>query len=90
MYEVRYQKDALDDLAKLKRQEPAAFNKAVKLIDELYVHPRTGTGKPEPLSGDKAGQWSRRITKKHRLVYEIRDTEVIVIVISAYGHYEDK
>ena len=90
MYEVRYQKEALDDLAKLKRQEPAAFNKAVKLIDELYEHPRTGTGKPEPLSGDKVGQWSRRITKKHRLVYEIRDAEVIVIVISSFGHYEDK
>ena len=90
MYDVRYQKEALDDLAKLKRQEPAAFKKAVKLIDELYVHPRTGTGKPEPLSGDRVGQWSRRITKKHRLVYEIRDTEVIVVVISAYGHYEDK
>ena len=90
MYEVRYQKEALDDLVKLKRQEPAAFNKAVKLIDELYEHPRTGTGKPEPLSGDKVGQWSRRITKKHRLVYEIRDMEVIVIVISSYGHYEDK
>ena len=68
MYKVRYQKDALDDLAKLKRQEPTAFNKAVKLIDELYEHPRTGTGKPEPLRGDKAGQWSRRITQRHRLV----------------------
>ena len=88
MYEVRYQKDALDDLAKLKRQEPVAFNKAVKLIDELYEHPRRG--KPEPLRGDKAGQWSRRITQKHRLVYEIRDLKVIVIVISSYGHYEDK
>lgn len=90
MYDVRYQKEALDDLAKLKRQEPTAFRKAVKLIDELYEHPRTGTGKPEPLRGDKAGQWSRRITQKHRLVYEIRDLEVIVIVISSYGQYEDK
>lgn len=90
MYDVRYQKEALDDLAKLKRQEPTAFRKAVKLIDELYEHPKTGTGKPEPLSGDRVDQWSRRITKKHRLVYEIRDMEVIVIVISAYGHYEDK
>ena len=90
MYEVRYQKEALDDMAKLKRQEPSAFKKAVKLIDELYEHPRTGTGKPELLSGDKAGQWSRRITKKHRLIYEIRDMEVIVIVVSAYGHYEDR
>ncbi len=90
MYEVRYQKEALDDMAKLKRQEPSAFKKAIKLIDELYEHPKTGTGKPEPLSGEKAGQWSRRITKKHRLVYEIRDAQVIVIVVSAYGHYSDK
>ncbi len=80
----------MEDMAKLKRQEPTAFKKAIKLIDELYEHPKTGTGKPEPLSGDRVGQWSRRITKKHRLVYEIRDMEVIVIVISAYGHYEDK
>ena len=90
MYEVRYQKEALDDMAKLKRQEPSAFKKAIKLIDELYEHPKTGTGKPEPLTGEKAGQWSRRITKKHRLVYEIRDAQVIVIVVSAYGHYSDK
>ena len=90
MYEVRYQKEAMEDMAKLKRQEPTAFKKAIKLIDELYEHPKTGTGKPEPLSGDRAGQWSHHITKKHRLVYEIRDMEVIVIVVSAYGHYEDK
>lgn len=30
------------------------------------------------------------ITKKHRLVYEIFDTEVHVDVLSAYGHYDDK
>lgn len=90
MYDVRFQKGAVEDIAKLKRQEPSAYKKAINLIDELYEHPRKGTGKPEPLRGDKAGQWSRRITKKHRLIYEIRDTEVIVIVVSAYGHYEDK
>ena len=90
MYDVRFLKGAVEDIAKLKRQEASAYKKAIKLIDELYEHPKTGTGKPEPLRGDKGGQWSRRITKKHRLVYEIRDMEVIVIVISAYGHYEDK
>jgi mRNA-degrading endonuclease RelE of RelBE toxin-antitoxin system len=25
-----------------------------------------------------------------RLVYEIHDTEVIVLVLTAYGHYDDK
>ena len=34
--------------------------------------------------------WSRRITKKHRLIYEIIDTVVHVDVLSAYGHYDDK
>lgn len=53
-------------------------------------HPHTGTGHPEQLSGDLSGKWSRRITKRHRLIYEIHDNEVVVIVISSYGHYSDK
>lgn len=64
--------------------------KALNLIAELYVHPRTGTGQPEQLSGDRAGQWSRRISQKHRLIYEIRDSEIMVLVLTTYGHYGDK
>ncbi len=90
MYDIIYSPQAKDDLLTLQRSEPAAFRKAAALIEELKVHPRTGTGKPEPLSADRAGQWSRRISKKHRLVYEIFDTEVHVDVVSAYGHYGDK
>ena len=36
------------------------------------------------------GRWSRQISKKHRLVYRIYETEVVVLVIAAYGHYDDK
>lgn len=78
------------DLEKLKRDEPKAFEKATTLLNELMKHPRSGTGKPEPLKWSKRNQWSRRITIKHRLVYEIKDAEVIVLIISAYGHYEEK
>ena len=35
-------------------------------------------------------KWSRELTKKHRLVYRIYENEVLVLVISAYGHYNDK
>lgn len=90
MYKLRLLPSAEYDMRRLRRSEPKAFSKALDLLDELMEHPRTGTGHPEPLSGDRAGQWSRRITKKHRLVYEIRDEEVIVLVLTAYGHYEDK
>ena len=30
------------------------------------------------------------ITNKHRLVYSIKDNEVLVLVLSAKGDYEDK
>lgn len=89
-YSIEFKRDAARDLIALAKDEPKAFLKAQALIEELRVHPRTGTGHPEPLTGERSGQWSRRITKKHRLVYEIHDTEVVVLVLTAYGHYEDK
>lgn len=42
------------------------------------------------MKGDRNGQWSRTITKKHRMIYEIFEAEVYVDVLSAYGHYDDK
>lgn len=89
-YEVRYTPIANMGLANLEKNEPKAFAKALRLLEEIQEHPRTGTGHPEQLSGDLTGKWSRRINKKHRLIYLIHDMEVIVVVISAYGHYSDK
>ena len=90
MYRITYSPRAQEGLEKLKRSEPSAFKKAIRLLNEVAIHPRTGTGHPEPLRGDRAGQWSRQITKKHRLIYEIFETEVHVDVLAAYGHYDDK
>ncbi|MBR7055084.1 MAG: Txe/YoeB family addiction module toxin [Prevotella sp.] len=89
-YDIIFAPDAEQGLAKLYKSEPKAYQKALKLIQELHEHPRTGTGKPEPLSGNRVGEWSRRITNKHRLIYEIHDTKVLVLVLSTYGHYGDK
>ena len=90
MYKIRFTEIAENHLRKLKRKEPQAFAKLVKMLDELAEHPTEGTGIPKPLRGDKSGAWSRRITDKHRLVYEIHGLEVMVLVLSAYGHYDDK
>lgn len=66
------------------------FCKSQSLLEELRVHPKTGTGHPEPLKGQPENRWSREITKKHRMVYRIFETEVYVEVLTAYGHYNDK
>ena len=89
-YNVFNTKRADEDFARLAKNEPKAFAKAMRFIEELREHPKTGTGHPEPLMGKPEGRWSRQITKKHRLVYRIFDTEVYVDVLSAYGHYDDK
>lgn len=90
MYTLQFESEALEDIGKLKKSEPIAYNKLTSLLEELQEHPYTGTGHPKPLSSDRVGQWSRRITQKHRLVYKVLDTEVIVTILSAYGHYGDK
>lgn len=90
MYRVEFTPEALSEVAKLQKNEPQAFKKLSRLISELQEHPEVGTGKPKPLGGDRSGQWSRRITDKHRLVYQIREEAVLVLVLSAWGHYGDK
>lgn len=63
MFAIEYIPEAMEDLQRLKKSEPAAFKKAVKLINELMDHPKTGTGHPEPLKGKPGNRWSRQITK---------------------------
>ena len=90
IYEVRLSFRANQGLARLATSEPKAFKKAQRFIEELREHPKTGLGHPEPLKGKPENRWSREITKKHRLVYRIFETEVYVEVLAAYGHYDDK
>ena len=90
-YTLEFTKIALSDIKKHKKSgDRLTLKKLDKLLNELMVHPRTGTGKPEQLKHDLEGLYSRRINKKHRLVYDIKDEVVTVIVLSAHSHYGDK
>jgi toxin YoeB len=90
LYEIRFTPEANKGLAKLEKDEPKAFKKALRFISELREHPTTGTGHPEPLKGQPQDRWSREITKKHRMVYRIYESEVVVLILTSYGHYNDK
>ncbi|MBK7467960.1 MAG: Txe/YoeB family addiction module toxin [Saprospiraceae bacterium] len=61
------------------------LNKLFVLLNELTIHPHTGTGKPEMLRFSLSGLWSRRINHEHRLVYDINDSKVTIL--SAKEHY---
>lgn len=83
MYNIDYTQEAINDLKSLQKNEPKVFEKARRFIAELAEHPKTGLGHPEPLKGKPEGRWSRELTS-------IFETEVLVLVLSAYGHYDDK
>ncbi len=89
-YKIALSKEAGETIANYKKSNLPAYKKTLKLIDELKEHPRTGTGHPEPLVGGNNITYSRTINKKDRLVYDIYDDIVTVLVISAKGHYKDK
>ena len=61
----------------------ASDRKAMARINRLIVDasrdPGAGLGKPERLSGDLSGYWSRRIDQEHRLVYTVVDGELLVV-----------
>ena len=60
------------------------INELIKDIDRNGL--LTGIGKPEPLKHRKA--CSRRITDEHRLIYNMDNTQNLIIYSYKY-HYED-
>ena len=90
IYTLDFTDSAKREIALLRKSDSISYKKLVRLLEELVEHPTTGTGKPEPLKGNRTGQWSRRISRKHRLIYEIREEIITVLILSSYDHYDDK
>lgn len=88
-YKLLFSKNAINDIqAHRKSGNKANLIKIEQLLNELLIHPETGTGQPEKLKHQLSGKYSRRINRKHRLIYEIDEDARIVKVISALAHYE--
>lgn len=68
----------------------AVIRKIEQIFLELSNTPFVGTGNPEALKYNLTGYWSRRINKKDRIIYKVYEDRVIVLVVSAIGHYGDK
>lgn len=65
-----------------------SYSKNIKKIyHELMDHPRTGIGHPEALVG---GNSIFFITAHDRIIYEIHDEVITVLVLDVEGHYNDK
>ncbi|PJB00363.1 MAG: Txe/YoeB family addiction module toxin [Ignavibacteria bacterium CG_4_9_14_3_um_filter_36_18] len=61
--------------------------KLANLLESMQINPFKGIGKPEPLKHDYPSCWSRRITRKDRIIYRVERKSIIII--SILGHYND-
>lgn len=59
--------------------ERAILKRINRMIEEAASDPAIGIGKPEGLSHNLSGYWSRRITEEHRLVYQFRDDKLVIV-----------
>lgn len=89
-YKISFSSKAETALAKYKKSNPQVFKKISKLLVDIALHPRTGIGKPEPLVGGGSVAYSRHIKGKDRIIYDVYDDTISVLIVSAEGHYNDK
>jgi toxin YoeB len=65
-----------EDLAYWIQEDRKVALKILRLVEAVMRDPFRGEGKPEPLKGLGPGVWSRRITREHRLVYLVEESNI--------------
>ena len=75
----------LEDLEYWTRTNRRRALRALKLVEAVLRDPFDGPGKPEPLRGQLAGKWSRRIDQEHRLIYAVDEKRIYFL--AARYHY---
>ncbi|MBZ0183719.1 MAG: Txe/YoeB family addiction module toxin [Melioribacteraceae bacterium] len=75
-----------EDYLYWQKQDKNILRKINSLIKEIQRTPFEGSGKPEALKFDLKGLWSRRIDREHRLVYSIRENDLLIY--SCRFHYD--
>jgi Txe/YoeB family toxin of toxin-antitoxin system len=83
---LAFTRQADQDTHRLK--EAGLKPKAPSLLDVLARNPYQSPPRFEKLVGDLRGAYSRRISIKHRLVYQIRDAERVVAILRMWSHDE--
>ena len=83
--EAVFEPGFLDDLEHWTRTNQKLALRTIELINLTLGNPFRGSGKPKHLGKSLGGAWSRRITDKHRLVYNVTGNQVRFL--SARFHY---
>ena len=79
---------AWEDYVYWQTQDKKTLKRINALIKDIDRNGYTSIGKPEPLSENWSGYWSRRIDEQKRLIYKIVDGRIRIA--QCRTHYGDK
>ncbi len=85
MKTISFHSSAFEEFNDWAISNPKMYKRIITIIKDISRTPFTGIGKPEALKNQLKGYWSRRIDNEHRLVYQVRENEIIII--SCNSHY---
>ncbi len=74
-----FTESAWQDYVWFQNHDRKLIKKINTLIKETLRSPQEGTGKPERLKADLSGLWSRRINEKHRLIYFVQNSDLVIV-----------
>ena len=87
MADISFSERAWEEFQYWMGQDKKTVKRITALLKDISRSPFEGIGKPEPLTGNLAGFWSRRINDKDRLIYKIDDENIYVL--ACRYHYSD-
>ena len=89
MSEKIWSDDAWEDYLYWQAQDRKTLKRINLLIRDIERNGcLEGIGKPEALTGDLSGEYSRRINEKDRLVYHMEHGRIFIV--HCRGHYDDR
>jgi toxin YoeB len=75
---IVFSENSWNDYLFWQKEDKKTLYKINALIKDIQKNQYEGIGKPEPLKYDLAGLWSRRIDREHRLVYRVKNNEILI------------
>ena len=88
MSEKIWSDDAWEDYLLWQNTDKKIVKRINQLIKDIERNGCSdGIGKPEALTGDLSGEFSRRIDDKNRLVYHMEGKRIFIV--QCRGHYQD-
>ena len=86
MKTINWQVAAWEDYLYWQKNDKRMAKRINALIKDALRNPFDGIGKPERLKHQWSGFWSRRINEEHRLVYAVKEGNLIIA--QCRYHYE--